>query len=331
MILVSIIIPVFNADKYLSRCIDSLLNQTFEKIEVIAINDGSEDESGKILDLYAEKYPDKIRVIHQENQGISKARNLGLQLAKGKAVAFIDSDDYVSTEYCQSLFEELDNEELDVVVCDYYEVNEDGTSKKYIHIPTFPDSSVFDRAQILFEVNTSPWNKMYRKAYLEQNNICFPEEVKYEDILFIHSVMKNGARMRKIDRPLLYYYVHEGSQTTVMKKSVFDIFIILDRVTKMYMDTQSENISDIYKYLEWFVINRITVYNFQQIYQGDINVAMSFIETGFSYLNSNFPRWRKNAMFLSNNGRLKRIIKRSKLLTKLSVYLAKRSGKKWLL
>ena len=321
MVLVSIIIPVYNTEMYLRRCIESLLSQTLSDIEIIAIDDGSTDGSGEILDSYQRQYADKIQVYHQENAGISAARNRGISLAEGKYIAFIDSDDSIEPQFCQVLIEKIESDELDMVICDFFEISPNERKRKIM--PEAKECTVFEKPHLLFDINTSPWNKLYRKEFLVKNEISFPRGIKYEDAVFLHEIMAKHAKIGCVREALVNYFIHSESESTVIKKNVFDIFKILDIIRRAYSAAASDEYNKIQGYLEYFIINRITVYNLQQIYQQEVGIASVFIDSGFKYLDSNFPKWRKNIYFNQNNNLIKRIIKKHKLITKLTVRLSK--------
>lgn len=321
MILVSIIIPVYNTEKYLRRCIESLLNQTLSNIEIIAIDDGSTDRSGEILDNYQRQYFDKIQVFHQKNLGISAARNRGISLAKGKYLAFIDSDDSVEPQFCQLLMEKIESDKLDMVICDFFEISRNERKRKTM--PEAEKCTVYEKPNLLFDINTSPWNKLYRREFLIKNDITFPKGLKYEDAVFLHEIMAKRAKIGCVREALVNYFIHSESESTVIKKNVFDIFEILDTICRNYTAEANDEYNKIQVYLEYFIINRITVYNLQQIYQQQDGIGSVFIDKGYRYLDSNFPKWRKNIYFNQNNNWIKRIIKKHKLITKLTVWLSK--------
>ena len=133
---ISVILPVYNTSKYLHACLSSLLNQTFHDFEIVAINDGSTDDSLSILQDFANK-DSRIRIIDQKNQGIGAARNLGIQLANGTYIAFIDSDDTLELRMLECLYKKAVEESLDIVVCDYIEYEETSKKEEQIALPTF--------------------------------------------------------------------------------------------------------------------------------------------------------------------------------------------------
>lgn len=314
---VSVVVPVYNTGIYLHKCLDSLVNQSMEDIEIIVVDDGSTDNSCEIIAEYEKRYPSKLRCLHQENSGISIARNNGLQVASGETVAFIDSDDSVDLRFCECLYKKLSENHLDVAVCDFKEVDEIGKTIREVHLPDFESTSVFQHENLLFDINTSPWNKLYRKSYLEENEIFFPVDVKYEDVPFMQNVFAKGAVLGKVNEQLVFYLVRQGSETTKVNRKVYNIFPVLDLVRGCYEGIDNQEILD---YIEYFCVNRISVYNLQQVHQEDRKVVDSFINDGFQYLNRYFPNWRRNKHFAKANGLGKRLIKRYKALTKAYVY-----------
>lgn len=135
--LISIIVPVYKVENYLSKCLDSMICQTYKNIEIILVDDGSPDNSGKICDDYAKK-DSRIKVIHKENGGLSDARNAGLKIATGKYIGFVDSDDYISVEMYEKLYNQAKKEDADIACCNYYRVKmEKNLIKELLEIKRF--------------------------------------------------------------------------------------------------------------------------------------------------------------------------------------------------
>lgn len=193
---VSIIVPVYNASSTLYRCIDSILAQNFSDFELLLINDGSKDNSGVICDEYVAKDP-RVRVIHKENGGVSSARNLGLDNAKGEWIAFVDSDDWVAVDYIKNLYSHT-TDNIDLVVSFPTYIYNDGSSK----IPKYKEKRVcehnFEKIFVEHSMhqNTSPWSKLFRKKLIEENKIRFCEEMHIgEDLLFLYNFMLVSIRI----------------------------------------------------------------------------------------------------------------------------------------
>ena len=182
---ISIIVPIYNAEKYINKCVDSLLNQTKKEIELILINDGPTDKTHDILKKYKDK---RIKYFKNKNQGIGKTRNFGIEKATGKYIMFVDSDDYLKDNALEELYDKAEETKADLVICDFYKVYDDGHQEK-INLPSFKDGKLKDMPNILLDINLSPWNKLYKAKLIKDNNIKFVEGIKYEDAPFVSEAL----------------------------------------------------------------------------------------------------------------------------------------------
>lgn len=308
---ISIIVPIYNMEKYLNQCIDSLINQTKKELEFILVNDGSTDHSEEIILSY---HDDRIKYFHNENRGIGKTRNFGIEAATGKYLMFLDSDDYLSTDACEILYEKAEQENLDMVVFDFYRV-EDGKLKE-VHIPNFQNSSLKENPKLLLDINLGPSNKLFKRNIIVENQLYFEEVLKYEDAPFIVSFLKYAGCIGKVDQSLHYYVIHKNSETTVRDERVFDILKIVDKIRNMFLD--EAYIEDT---LNTLIISILVNYNIQQRAQENHKVGMHFIDESFQYLKKYVPDYRKNSYFKSQS-LLRSLIEKCKLCTKIycSVY-----------
>ena len=317
MIKVSVIVPAYNASKYLKKCLDSLVNQTLKDIEIIVINDCSTDNTKDILKNYEAKHSN-IKVIHNKvNKGIGYNRNLGMKKANGKYISFIDSDDYVDATFLEKMHNKAEKERLDLVICKFHKMLERKDNfleeiKSDFKIQFFENTTLKDSPNLLLDIEVAPWNKLYKKELLKDN--YFPEHLKYEDAIFVVKDMDKAKKIGMLDEKLNYYLVHNISETTTMDKRVFDILTI----TKMIVDELKsyDYYSSIEEYVEAMVVRNLFRYTLQQKNQKDKKLANKFIDEVFRYLNSEFPRWKKNRIWKKRNI-LKRTIEKSKLLTKI--------------
>lgn len=321
MPLVSIIVPVYNTSTYLKECLDHLVNQTLKDIEIIVINDGSTDQSDQLVRSYLKNYSN-IFYYSRENHGISYTRNQGINMASGKYLMFVDSDDYIANDACEKLVQTAEKTNSEVVVCDFYEFNTSSKTKN--QLPDFEMTSLSQTPSLLFDINSSPWNKLYLRSFVIEHHIQFPVGLKYEDTVFVLQALYHAKKICKCKEPLVYYRVREGSETMVMNEKVFDIFPILDQINKIFADNQDELLQS---YLAFFNINRLTVYNLQQAYQPDVKTADRFISESFAYLDTHFPTWRQNVPFRQRNSLVKRILKSSPWLTRQTVSIMRKRGK----
>lgn len=317
MIDISIIVPIYNAEKYLDKCIESLINQTKKELEFILINDGSTDNSEKIIKKYKDK---RIKYFKNENQGIGKTRNFGIEKATGKYIMFVDSDDYIDKNMAKLMFDKAFSNSLDMVVCDYYKViNNENIEEK---LPSFKPTTLKNSPNLLCDINLSPWNKIYKTSLIKGNNIKFVENLKYEDAPFVIEALDIANKIGKVNKCLNYYVIHGNSETTVRDKRVYDILKIIDRIRK-YLKGKDY----IKESLDKLTVRIITNYTIQQRVQKDKKVGMKFIDYSFEYLKKEVPDY-KNNKYYQNRSFLKRIIEKNKILTKIYVKLYKRRGSK---
>lgn len=219
--MISIIIPVYNVEKYLRRCIDSILSQTYTDFEAILVDDGSTDESGKICDEYALK-DSRIKVIHKKNGGVSAARNSGLDVAVGEYVAFCDSDDYLSADYLEVIFNSLKENNADCVVCNYTKVLENGEvvggsnhASSVNKISTKSDAWEYIIKNI-FGTQKHGWEactRIFKNEIIQKNKIRFPTTCgNYaEDLAFVLNYSLYSSHVCSIDYSGYYYFLRDNS------------------------------------------------------------------------------------------------------------------------
>jgi len=207
--LVSVIVPVYKVEKYLNRCVNSILNQSYKEIEIILINDGSPDNCPQMCDDLATEYSN-IRVIHQKNQGPSIARNLGIETASGKYIAFVDRDDFIHPSYIQFLKSEIEKHNVLISICSYHKTDK---NTFYDNENQFKSDSVkindVQAFELLLENQElcAPWAKLYDSSLFK--NIKFPINILYED-MFLAPQVFSKAKELSISWEKLYYYNQEG-------------------------------------------------------------------------------------------------------------------------
>lgn len=209
---ISIIVPVYNTANYLDCCLDSLRRQTYTNLEIILINDGSTDSSGKKCDEYA-ILDERIRVKHKINEGVSKARNMGLDMATGDYISCIDSDDYLELNCYQLVVDTILQESCDILVFDYYNNYPNNEILHRTHQTYLKELSHSTFLQsILYSVNPFAWTKVISKQCCQ--TIRFSESIHWgEDSMFVHEVAKNAKKIYSIDAHLLHYVQSENSAT----------------------------------------------------------------------------------------------------------------------
>lgn len=220
---VSIIVPIYNVEKYLDRCMQSLLNQTLKDIEIILVDDGSPDHCPQMSDEYAKNDP-RVKVVHKNNGGLGYARNSGLDVATGEYVAFVDSDDYTSVEAYEVLYNKAKDTDADIVYAGFIMQNSDGTESNCFmldhtwegkEITAFLQSMIFDTKPDIDTIWMSVWNGLYKRDLIERNKIRFFSEREYlsEDILF-HTMLIPLCKKIVCIPQTFYHYCYNGTSLT---------------------------------------------------------------------------------------------------------------------
>ena len=236
--LISVIVPVYNVEKYLEECVESVLAQTYTDIEIILVDDGATDSSGQICDRYAEK-DERVRVIHQENQGLSGARNTGLANAKGEYVYFLDSDDWILPEALGELYKRAGKEKADVVFFEALsfedEKPEDVTEKGYSYEKDYKTGSgltVLNELQKNKEYHSAVPLLFIKKSFLEENKMKFEEGILYEDMIFTYELFCKAERVAQLKEHL---YMRRYRSNSIMtsrktKKNFISAHTVYERV-----------------------------------------------------------------------------------------------------
>ncbi|GET19260.1 glycosyltransferase family 2 protein [Ligilactobacillus agilis] len=259
--LVSIIVPIYNVEKYLRKCVDSLLKQSYSNIEILLIDDGSTDNSGRISDEYSNY--NNVRVYHKENGGLSDARNFGIEHSKGEFLAFVDSDDYVTEDYILRMLDKIQKTDVDIVACSYYDISEDGqilgkiqSTDRILNEKNFWDD-------IYINIKATPaygvaWNKLYKRNVFE--NLRYRKGILNEDDDIIYDVI-HGRNMFMMDDLLYYYRQRQGSIMDQMKKTfnIERIELIYRRLEKFKKNEQWEYVSYVLIEIAAIIINGLAI------------------------------------------------------------------------
>lgn len=251
--LISIVIPVYNVEKYVRRCIESVQKQTYKNLEIILVDDGSTDSSGKICDEYANK-DQRIVVIHKKNGGLSDARNKGINIAQGKYIGFVDSDDWISEKMYEILYNNIIKYEADISSCELIRtrnVNEIINNQKYNNeVYTY---NLDEYMKIFFKVGTQKcvyyaWNKLYKKELIEKD--LYPIGLTSEDVEGTFKALIKCQRIVNVNYPYYYYFINENSITgKKFSNKHFDLLQIWDNVIDICQKNKPE-------YLQMAILNR---------------------------------------------------------------------------
>lgn len=288
---VSVIVPVYNVEKYLDRCLDSLVNQTLQEIEIIVINDSTPDQSQIIIDKYMNLYPNKVFSYIKPNGGLSDARNYGMSKMKGDYFGFVDGDDYVEYSMFEKLYERATQEEADVTTCDFY-----WTYPNRLQRAT--DGPYTNERELLTKMMPTVWNKLYKKSWFDSLDIKFPVGLRYEDSSFSIRLAPFIRKLAYVNEPLVYYVQRQDSITYTQNSKVGDMLTVFNDIFEFY---QKHNLYDQYQSeLEYLTLKYFLGSSFLRAAQiQDKNTRKAILKEGWDLLNKRFPTWRKNQYLLS--------------------------------
>lgn len=274
----SYIIPVYNVEKYLKECIDSILAQTFDDYEIILVDDESPDGCPEICDDYAARYPDVIKVIHQKNKGLAGARNSGLKQACGEYVYFFDSDDFFAADGIAEIYQRAVELDADIMHSSFITLNESDGSESVIR-PVFDIGKVYSHAEMQKKVCVSTterstifvWRNIYKRKFLQENDIWFDENLRMiEDSPFDTLAFLKAERFAAIDKPIYTYRVRNDSLQR--KKYIKDYDRIMEyqwKLRRRYFKENSDNDSLFYKDFAEFILKTNLMILLSNIYRGE--------------------------------------------------------------
>ena len=289
---VSVIVPIYNVEGYIEKCLETLVNQTLDDIEIILVNDGSKDNSALIAKKYLEKYPEKIVYLEKENGGLSDARNYGMPYAKGEYIAFLDSDDYVEKDMYEKMYEIAKKENSDMVECDFYW--------------EYPDKKKEDigkiysgKNEMLEKIRVVAWNKLIKREILEKTKIQFPKGYRYEDVEFTYKLIPYLEKVSFLKKPCIHYMQRKGSISNTQNERTKEIFDVLEHVIDYY---KQNNFYEKYKNeLEYVYIRYAFCSSLLRIVKiEDENIQEQLLQTTWENVNTKFPNWKKNPILKKN-------------------------------
>ena len=284
---ISVIIPVYNSEKYIAKCLDSVLNQTYKNFEIIVINDGSKDNSKEILEQYKNKYPDVINHIEQNNKGVAKTRNYGIKIANGDYIAFIDNDDFIDENYLETFVKQLQDTKYDAVIAGYRRPNEDGKIVKELKL----ENEEWCKMMIF-----APWAKVYRKNYLLENNIEFLSNNIGEDVYFNIQALLLSDNVKIIDYVGYNWFFNTKSVSNTTQKNItnLDVYKLLNSCYDVLKEKGI--LENKYELIEMYFIRYIIWILLFSTKKLPYKIISSEYDKLFKWLEERFPNYKKNKM-----------------------------------
>lgn len=285
---VSVIVPFYNVEGYIEKCLETLVNQTLQDIEIILVNDGSKDRSVNIVKKFQSSYPEKIVYLEKENGGLSDARNYAIPHAKGEYIAFLDSDDYVEKDMYQKMYELAVKENSDMVECDFYWEYPDKTKKDIGEI--YHGSN-----EMIEKIRVVAWNKLIKKEILEDTKIQFPKGYRYEDVEFTYKLIPYIKNVSFLKEACIHYIQREGSISNSQNERTKEIFDVLEHVLQYYKEM---GIYEKYKTeLEYIYIRYAFCSSLRRISKiQDETVQEDLLKLTWNNVQEKFPSWKQNSI-----------------------------------
>lgn len=295
MATVSVIVPVYNVEKYLKKCLTTLVNQTQQDMEIIVVNDGATDASGAIIDSFVSRYPNIIS-LNKVNGGLSDARNYGIPYATGEYVGFVDSDDYVDIDMYEHLYQKAKEENSDIVECNLHHVFPDGTMDTEI------GEKIQDKKRMLMVGRSVVWNKIYKRDWLLNTGIIFPKGFIYEDVEFFCKLVPHIRTYSYVDNASIYYVQRGDSINNKQSLKTLDILKILQHIKDYYEEI---NVYEEYKEAMEFFYTRILLCSSlsRMCRIPDIEQRREALDKNWNALVGNFPHWHRNSYLKAAKGK----------------------------
>lgn len=311
---VSVILPVYNVERYLRACLDSVVTQSLEGIEIIAVNDGSTDGSLKILEEYRNEYPDRMKVFTTENHGVSHARNFGLARASGEYVLFVDSDDFIEKDMCEKLYTKAARDNNDIVVCGRYNVYErehigELTKESTGTLLINTNFKLIENKYELAHISPFPWDKLFRRSILE--GLEFPEKMRFEDLVLAFEACCRAETIGVVEEPLYNYRrTTQGGFLNSFSEQTLDIVKAFQLVFEFMKKNKYWN--TYYEELE-YICTRHFLFRYPALFKGSnkgkLGIKMEIIRKTQDFLDQELPGWRTNHYLRYSSGALKAKLK----------------------
>lgn len=287
---VSVIVPMYNVEKYIGRAIESLIGQTFKDIEIILVDDGSNDNTLKQAKSYKDE---RIKILTKNNAGAASARNLGILNASSEYLMFLDADDYYEPDCIEKAYYAITDSNSDICIFGSHFIDENRTFVKDVSYERKGAISIKENKEILLKIENCPWDKIYRTSVIKKNHIIFPEGLYYEDFAFTFNLLAHVEKISFIDDVLINYIVgRDGNQTNELTDRVYDIFKIIDIIIDEY---QRSNIYDEF-YEEIKAIGIINIVDRLKLVVKNSNKSMRdhFINQSYSYIYNRFKSFKSS-------------------------------------
>ncbi len=320
--MVSVIVPVYNVEQYLSECLESLISQTYTNIEIIVVNDGSTDKSENIIKSFQEKFKNII-YIYQENKGVSEARNIGLKNSKGDYVLFVDSDDYIDIYMIEKMYSNANKYDADVVICGHTKFYEENYAKKQIVNYNLDENCIYDGEQVLNLLLSSKVKgfltaKLFKRSRLVESNFFLEPNRYIEDWFPLIKQIKESRVITFINEALYYYRQRNGSTLHNVNKKLLDDYVYtVDKINNYFNENNIEYNSECKNVFDCETFYSVVRYFYLNFYKDLIEKQNDIYKV---FLESDYYNYVKFRYSFFTNKRIKLSLKLKILLWKLRIF-----------
>ena len=289
---VSVIIPVYNVQDYIKECIDSVTANSYQNIEILAVNDGSRDYSRKILEELQEK-DSRIIILDKENGGLSDARNYGMKHSTGDFYLFVDGDDVIHQDTVKELLEALESNHSDIAVCDMEYFYEDSDERKYSSGGDFSTTSCKENPKLI-SINNSACNKLFKKEVF--NDIEFPIAKYYEDLACIPILLYKANKVTKVNKAFYYYRQRKGSIAHSANKKLFEIYDALDGIYE-YVKNHGNEQAILEEIRHLYIVHGLTLTTLRIKDFDDKSVRKEYLNENMDRLEQSYPNYKNDSLY----------------------------------
>ncbi len=283
---VDIVVPVYNVEEYLRRCLDSLVNQSYENVRIVVVNDGSPDHSQDIIDEFVQRYPEKVVSLIKVNGGLADARNFGMKAVDSEYVMFVDSDDYVEKDYVRRAVEVIEEDGSDMAVFSYVQDYLETGTEEVIPLRIEGVHSLKEDPYILVDTPNAAWNKIYRTSLFKDNAIEFPKGLIYEDLATTPRLLTLAEKVSYFNEPLYRYQVGRPGQ--IMSKVRNDVIRVGELLVAYFKEKGlfGAYYEELYAIIERNIISILRV----AMRSDDKKKVYSLIDEAFDFKEKAFPK-----------------------------------------
>lgn len=300
---ISVIVPVYNVEDYLIECLETISNQTYENIEIVAVNDGSTDSSRELLSKYQEK-ESRLVIYDKENGGLSDARNYGIERAKGNYIICVDSDDRIHKEMVEKLYEAILEKDAEIAVCDMLYFEENGKTS-ISSGGTFTCTNAKEYPQLV-AINNSACNKMYLKSLFEE--VKFPVGLFFEDLATIPVLLYKAKSVVKVNEPYYEYRQRSGSIMHTASKKMFEIYDAIDMIMNYVQEHGNER--EVIKAIQsLYIIHGLDLTTLKIKDFEDKGIRKEYLEENMERLEKSYPNYWEDPLFQKASWKKKIIFK----------------------